>query len=405
MVKCTGCGAQSADGKRYCADCGAPVASATAASAANIRDIVRDVLKEHYADQKVVEIETAQAVATRLSDWGKLFGYFLAVPAAIFLIVLSALGFKTFQDFGKKVGDADVEVTKQIDKAKADVGRQIGGQQKRFTDLNAKGAALDQEYLRLQQRLAYYEQLDAKLDRLTRRVDVIDEKFGISSSSQSTPRQNAGYSSALDRYSTYLKTIGYAPRGGEVLVEIQPDMATKQGTEAFYDTRRRTMVIDTKHADDHSYLYREYMHHVLYQDDSKLKKFTYKDNDDIYIYYVIESALASYFPASFQGDPAATGAYTDLSKDTASPFSSIPVGMGGRGAGTRVWGGALWQVRQELGDSLAADRLIYRAWLKLNPAETRGSRGEVFAKHIIDAVPLGKRAAVRQIFANRGLRL
>ena len=77
-MDCPRCHAINPDGKNYCADCGAPLSSAPSASAAQLRAEIRAEFAEHFKDQKVFEIETTQAIVSRISEWAKLLGFFAA---------------------------------------------------------------------------------------------------------------------------------------------------------------------------------------------------------------------------------------------------------------------------------------------------------------------------------------
>jgi hypothetical protein len=68
---------------------------------------VRLVLKENFADQKALEIETSELIAERAVKWAKTFGYFVGIPVAVaaFIVTLGAgilgvIGLRTWSDIG-----------------------------------------------------------------------------------------------------------------------------------------------------------------------------------------------------------------------------------------------------------------------------------------------------------------
>jgi uncharacterized protein YhaN len=84
-MECIERGARNAEGNVYCRQCGAFLG----------RDLRREIdhaVRNQFRDQKVVEIETAAAITTRLVGWAKLFAVILAVPITVALVALGLLG-------------------------------------------------------------------------------------------------------------------------------------------------------------------------------------------------------------------------------------------------------------------------------------------------------------------------
>jgi hypothetical protein len=89
-MECPKCKIMNPEGKRFCGDCGSALIPIDEEFRKNVEAIVRDQLR----DQKMVEIETADAVLLRLKTWAKPFIYALGILAA----VLGLLGFRTLKD-------------------------------------------------------------------------------------------------------------------------------------------------------------------------------------------------------------------------------------------------------------------------------------------------------------------
>jgi hypothetical protein len=53
---------------------------------------VERIVRGRIKDRKIVEIETTQAIATRLTDWAKMFAFFVGIPTAVLLLILATLG-------------------------------------------------------------------------------------------------------------------------------------------------------------------------------------------------------------------------------------------------------------------------------------------------------------------------
>ena len=110
-ITCERCSAPNNPTNRFCVACGAPVGAEWKGLERivdeRLAERVRLVLKENYADQKILEIETSELVAERVSRWAKTFAYFVGIPvaAAALIItvgasVLGIIGLKTWSDIG-----------------------------------------------------------------------------------------------------------------------------------------------------------------------------------------------------------------------------------------------------------------------------------------------------------------
>src|SRR5262245_56230635 len=92
LAECPVCRASNPDGKKFCGDCGAQLTATGLIAAPDLREKIKAVLKEELKDQKVVEIEVAEAIADRVTRWTKLFGFATAVPLAILVLLLGWFG-------------------------------------------------------------------------------------------------------------------------------------------------------------------------------------------------------------------------------------------------------------------------------------------------------------------------
>ena len=160
-VVCTRCKAENPSQKRFCGDCGAPLDPAFSAITeflgVNLREQVLAVVKEQYKDQKVLEVETTQAIATRLADWAKLLGFFVGIPIAIVLVLLGLIGIRTYSDFSN-----------QIQKAQSEIGAKLDDAQKRAGKLQSDGATLAGEYEKLAVELGNSKAIAVRVEALTK---------------------------------------------------------------------------------------------------------------------------------------------------------------------------------------------------------------------------------------------
>jgi hypothetical protein len=197
-IECARCKAQNADGQKFCGECGYPLDPATSATKdlpnATLRDQVREIIAQHYKDQKVVEIETAQAVANRLLDWAKLLAFFAGIPVALILLILGVFGIKTYNDISAK-----------IEKGKADVT----AAELAATNLKSRTASIDSDYQKLSTRISDTRTaLETQVKTLSAKVDDIGEKVGFTPTSKISRETKLRLDGAVASFQDYMKGLG-----------------------------------------------------------------------------------------------------------------------------------------------------------------------------------------------------
>jgi len=388
-TECQRCKSESPDGKRFCGECGAPLDSTLVATShlvdASVKTQIQSILAERYKDQKLVELETTQAIAARFSEWAKLLGFFLGIPVAVLLLILAALGIKTYTDFVAQIG-----------KVQADVATALKAAQDNAAKLKSDGDTLAREYDNLRVRFRDTADIAAQVETLSKRVDTIGEKLGFTPSSKVSASTKRQIETAFSKYQQYLNRLGYPGTGGRIEIDIRERMEVI-GAIAYYEPDKRRMVIDSQYATDETVLYREYMHHVLYSAAPKTGS-----SDELWTYYSIESALAWYLPCSFVGNPKPSVGSWDITKKRS--FSEIRPDIGSAMIdGTEIWGSAFWEVRQLLGSEVT-DRLLFDAWFKLRPTDVLKDRGASFVRLVLESAQPNA-PKIREIFERRGLAL
>lgn len=362
-IECVRCKTANTDGTKYCAECGNSLAPQIGAFQefldSTLRDRVQQIFDKNYKDQKVVEIETTQAIANRFLEWSKLLGIVAGIPIALLLVVLSVLGIKTYSDF-----------TGKIDTATGKVAAQLASAEEGAKKLKEKGDSLANDYQKLQTQFADTAALGEQVKNLSEKVAVLER---------------------LARFQTYITGLGPQGAAGPISVDVRNQM-DHAGMISYYDSDKRMMVIDSKYASEASVIYREYMHHVLYPK---------RIPDNAPHYYAIESGLAWYLPCSFIGDPnpAKGTASWDLTKKRQLAEMRSDVGSAMMD-GTEIWGGAFWELRQRLGQS-KADKLLFESWFTISADDVKADRGASFIRKLLE---LGKPhdAEIRAVFTERG---
>ena len=289
-MDCVRCKASNPDDKKFCGDCGMPLDPALSQLSEIVDHVVdrqvQAVLDSRLKDSKVVQVETAEAIEERLTNWAK---FYVGIPAAILAVVLALFGISKFSDFANL-----------IEAKKADLGKALQERQGQIDAIKSKGEALDRQYTDLESRLPRYKSLDQKLEQLAQQQTVLAkkveqvERLAFKPSAALTPELKGKLESSLLAFRSYFQQLGFRPSSGNITVSLEPTIA---GAISYYDPGPRIMFVDPHYANDLDMVYREYTNHVLVSSN----KAEYGPADFNWI--GIESALAAYFPCSFSGKP------------------------------------------------------------------------------------------------------
>ena len=247
---CPKCKASNPDDKRFCGDCGAGLNAVDE----DFRIRVQALLREQLKDQRLVEIETADAVMARLKTMAKPFLY----TAALFVAVLGVLGFRSIRDFFEALKTAQDVAVQQMRRQAADQSqalaqeadamrgqlRRLGNQQGLVAQLHQTEAQLKSIQSASQNLRQRYEQLGTELatsqaTRPARASASVPSEAGIRSGSggaggdESTVLALGSYGPEVTRLQRRLKELGCygGPASGEF------DQATRSAVAKFNEAR------------------------------------------------------------------------------------------------------------------------------------------------------------------------
>ena len=188
-MNCPHCNSPSAEGKKYCADCGTPLDPQAKHLETFVKTQVEESIKERFKDQKLVDIETSQAIAERLHGWAKLFAFFVGVPLGLFIIWLSIAGIEKYSDFKKLAASVEEQVKPKIEQAKSDA------EQAQKTAKEAKGEAEDSRKTIQEATAEAKRQLGSAIE-LAKNVKSLSDR--VSGLEQQTSSQMKGSSQRVD---------------------------------------------------------------------------------------------------------------------------------------------------------------------------------------------------------------
>jgi cell division protein FtsB len=340
-----------------------PPLPARAVDKDEVADRVREVLRDSYKDSRYIELATAEAIATRLMTWAKLFGFYAGIPLALIALWLGWLGYKSSSDVS--------QLEKEITKLRENVASK-----------QAQLAKLDE-----------LDKIDERVNALSTRVASLEAvKFtGSATVAEPAKKQIAGM---LARYQQHFAELGsaFAPNQ-EVNVQFEKSELMKPpGQIAFYDGATNSMIVDEKYVASDDVILREYAHRILLRANNATS-----GNDAM----ALESGLADYYSRSFAGSPA----YTSFPARTLANDEKVFIARDYADVQTigLAWGGLGWDLRQKLGRDIA-DALLFTAWT--NTPRGPAIAGD-FARAIIntDAAHNGGRNAdlIRTLLAKRGV--
>jgi len=119
QMNCPRCNAPNTEDKNYCGDCGTPLNPSLVYLEGFIKAQVKESLDARFKDQKLLEVETSQAVIERVKSWTTLFGYFVAIPIALLVLAFAVFGIKEFRDFRALVKSAQDQLKPRLEQAKS----------------------------------------------------------------------------------------------------------------------------------------------------------------------------------------------------------------------------------------------------------------------------------------------
>ena len=331
-----------------------------------LRRQIQDLLKEQLKDQRTVEIETSVAIASRLSEWAKLFGLFAGIPLAILVLTLAVLGIKSYTDLSTSIDSRKTSIQESLKQANEQVSA-----------LNNKGRELMAEYQKQEKNLQLVANLSDDIKNIDNKVDTLAKKVGVTftPSSALEPAQANTILTALKTFQAYLRSVGFMLQAEEVAVDVEPGPTTARGNAvAYYDEDRRTIHVAKPFASNSDEIVSVYT-------ETKMGVVPIKSSDPTlsWVYSHIGRGLAEYLWCSFKESPrfGTPGNLYDF--ENAPDFTGVKPYY--EETNTAIWAGAFWELRQMLGKT-TADKLLVATWNKLKVSQPRDANAPSFVEEL-----------------------
>jgi hypothetical protein len=308
-AKCNRCGRTNPEAFAFCPACGQQMAERGHSELEEDRVLskLQAYLEKRLKGAKAVEIEIAEAAATRISSWVKLFGVFAGIPAALLVATLALLGVTSFV----QLQDKEKAATKQVD----DVAAQAS---------------------KLRNQLGEYALFQSQLSNLAKRVNRLED-FTLANPTGIPKATWDEFLSHLQGFEDHLQDLGYVSSGTRtfsIRVVDSPGRIFRLGEAA--------IEIDRTYITSTDVLLEAYFAHVLRSQAEGIPAQPDIRGDRL------PWALGVYFVCSFNNSPqfryTQSGAL-DLSKDEQRHVGE-PLAH------------AFWTMRQTVGPD-AADRLLF----------------------------------------------
>jgi hypothetical protein len=164
VSKCPHCSAESATGKKFCADCGAPLSPAD--SLQQIRAEVTNALSERLKDRHAAEVEIFESVLERLFKYAKWFSAAIALPVSLFLGGLAFFGWEKVHDINTLAARVDKEVKPKVDSALRDASSASASATQAKQTAEQVIRDINKQLVSAQQVTAKVEDLSAKVSKL-----------------------------------------------------------------------------------------------------------------------------------------------------------------------------------------------------------------------------------------------
>jgi hypothetical protein len=386
-----------------------PRSGQQSSSEPNLQQQIQSVLDEKYKDQKLVELETSEAIVTKLLEWAKTFGIVIGVPLTILGALLGFFGIKsvsdmrTLADSGRKdisqsVTDAKQEISGLVGTGKQSIERTFKEAQEKAEAIKTKGENLIVEYKKLETQFAEVAALaqgvpalELNLSELASKVESIEEKIRVESSSTPAAKTKK-LISALQDFQRYFQKMGFKAPKGEVKIIIDD----KLRLNSHYILASNTVRVSPELVDDFDFTLHQYVHRALSAVNEPAT-----DTPSLQLGGISE-ALADYFTCSFTGNPLVGEKSVHLFQkahgkdkfpnnflrnlknnrsfneiDPKDPLTTEVHSVG------EIWGGAFWEVRELLGQALA-DKLLFATWKAMVAADFQGKSGTKFVKRLLE---------------------
>jgi hypothetical protein len=389
-MNCPRCSTENSNTNAFCKACGAaidPKVSALETSiASQLHGRIRETIQAEFRDIKLLEVEIAEAVTERLTKWGKWLCFFMGVPVAALLAILTVLGIASYKEFKTKLSKTEKTAIATMEKRVSDFSEKSKTRMDKLTTetLGRLTQAAEAEANRIH---SYGQQQVKTLDEhveknptvqgLKQEVAELKNRFRfIESSMPEATKENL--QSKLQQFETYLQKIGFKAQENPPirLGALGEEHEGPESAVCYYNTKGKKgepeIFIRIDFANESDLVLWQYASHVLVTE--RLQSLSVPAEREDYAnqyYYAIESGLAAYFTCSFldrptlaPNVPAAVARPANLREKGEVVAATVNIEWA-TSKGAALWGSLYWDIREAIGQE-HADLVLRNTWLSID---------------------------------------
>ncbi|RSL19436.1 hypothetical protein EDE15_5105 [Edaphobacter aggregans] len=375
LAKCKVCNTANLPDSSFCRGCGVRIEGQS-----QLIDQVRLIIKNELKDQKVVELETAQLIASRVSDWVKLVGIFAAAPLALLLATLTVWGITKFVDVNDKLKLAQ-------DKASG-LDATSGALRSRYTNLQKDLAGYESLEKDVKQNLATIDAVSKQVQSIQSNVSAINKRLGFAPSAYLSPDLQRQLESQVRTYEVFLEHLGYSIGNQRVTVSVVDNLPGNMAS--IYDPNKHKLEVIKESAATEGCILTEYTPIVLR---------ARMGEDDSTSYDSVMFGLERYLPASFFGR-SVCGRTTESGPEK---WPEIKAGTDvNLDEHAQVLVKALWTLRNYMPPGVL-DRAVLKAWVSTQDKNQLPTYHREFCGELLKNLPLAQRESASRELATRDL--
>jgi hypothetical protein len=209
-----------------------------------IKAQINESIDRRFRDQKLIAVETSEAIVNRVYGWAKLFAFFVGIPLALLVLGLSFAGIEKYSDFTKLINSVEGQIKPRIEQANASAGQAQQEAEEAQNKATEAKKTIENVTTQVNKQLGSAAELSKGVQSLSNRVSELESK---------TSQQMTASSQRVDsRVADLDKKIDAASKD---IVEQQKKLAStnelvksifSKGTTEYFDTKAnnsRTVIV------------------------------------------------------------------------------------------------------------------------------------------------------------------
>jgi len=180
----------------------------------SVDHLVAASLETRTKDRDLVEIEVAAKVAERMIGWARTFGFFVAIPAGLILLIATLFGLSKVEDVRNAASRVDAKLREAEGKLETEVIKAQRASDRARQILASANEQITAVQVRLENQAQQLSTLDQKVTKIAESLSF-GQATDLSKELQQQLKQRAA--AFLD----YFEKLGYAPKTPSINVSTK----------------------------------------------------------------------------------------------------------------------------------------------------------------------------------------